>query len=186
MTELSPSLARYLRAQVRDSAVAEDLLQETLLRIARGLADFDGRSSVKSWAYAIAAHVAIDHFRRNAGLLPTADLSEAEALPDPGRTPEEGLAIAQMNACVRQVIDALPADYRAAVLLHDFQGLSARETAAACGCTEATAKVRIHRGRSRLKAALERECELYRDGDNVLRCHRKGRADGAADEPGEP
>jgi RNA polymerase sigma-70 factor (ECF subfamily) len=70
-------------------------------------------------------------------------------------------------------VAALPPDYRAAILLHDLGGLSARETAAACGCSEATAKVRIHRARAKLKEALQRECALYRDHDNVLRCHRR-------------
>ncbi len=170
---LSPDLGRYLLRQVRDAALAEDLLQETLLRVARGLPSFDGRASVKSWAYAIATNVVRDHFRRHAGQGPSAELKDAENLPDDARTPEEDIAIAQMNACVREVVEALPEDYRKAVVLHDFNGMSARETAAACGCSEANAKVRIHRGRSRLRQALEQECELYRDADNVLRCHRK-------------
>ncbi|MDX9766982.1 MAG: RNA polymerase sigma factor [Ectothiorhodospiraceae bacterium] len=170
---LSPDLARFLERQVRDHAIAEDLLQETLLRIARGLADFDGRSSVKTWAFAIATRVAIDHFRRRSGLPPAVELDAAVELPDTAHTPEEGLVVGQMNDCIRDMIAALPPDYREAIMLHDFGGLSARETAAVCGCSEANAKVRIHRGRARLKQGLVQQCELYRDGDNVLCCHRK-------------
>lgn len=147
--ELSPSIARYLRRQVTNGALAEDLLQETLLRIARGLPSFDGRSSARSWAFAIAARVAIDHFRRQGGLFPSAELDEAAALAGGARSPDEELAVAQMNDCVRRVIDDLPDGYREAILLHHFKGLSAREAAEVCGCSEANAKVRIHRGRAR-------------------------------------
>jgi RNA polymerase sigma-70 factor (ECF subfamily) len=58
--ELSQPLLRYLRRCVGDQAVAEDLLQETLIRIARGLPEFAGRASVKTWAFSIATRVAAD------------------------------------------------------------------------------------------------------------------------------
>lgn len=80
-----------------------------------------------------------------------------------------------MNACVRQVIASLPADYRAAVVLHDFEGLSAAQTAEVCGCSVPTAKIRIHRARLRLKEALQQECDFYHDANDVLRCDRKAR-----------
>lgn len=170
---LATPLARYLQRLVGDHAAAEDLLQETYIRIARGLPDFEARSGLKTWAFAIATRVAMDHFRK-AGRAPTAveDCAAAE-LPDSAPTPEQRLALDQMNACVREVVAELPPDYRAAILLHDFGGLSARETADACGCSEATAKVRIHRARAKLKEALQRECTFYRGDDDVLRCHRR-------------
>ncbi len=78
-----------------------------------------------------------------------------------------------MSSCVRQVIDSLPEDYRAALVLHDLEGLTAAEVARICACTVATAKIRVHRARARLQQALQRECDFYRDGDSVLRCDRK-------------
>lgn len=170
---ISPALARYLHRLVSDAATAEDLLQETLIRMARGLPDFQGRSSLKTWAFTIATRVGMDHFRKRGGLPQTLDECEAPDLPDSEPTPDERLALSQMNACVREVIASLPTDYRAALLLHDLGGLNARETAAACGCSEANAKIRIHRARIKLKAALEKSCAFYRSDDNVLRCHRR-------------
>ncbi|MBS4095466.1 MAG: RNA polymerase sigma factor [Sulfuricella sp.] len=173
VAELSPFLGRYLQRLVQDRALAEDLLQQSLLRIARGLPDFDGRSSVKTWAYTIATRTAMDHFRKSGAEPQRADENEAADLEDDAPTPEQQLTLKQMNACVREVIAGLPEEYRSAILLHDFSGLSARDTATACGCSEANAKVRIHRARAKLKAALQKECTLYRDEDNVLRCHRR-------------
>lgn len=171
--ELSDPLGRYLQRLVTDHGIAEDLLQETMIRIAYGLPDFEGKSSVKTWAYTIATHVAMDHFRKRGASQIVVDDEEAAGLPDDAPTPEQRLALEQMNACVREVVAALPEEYRTAILLHDFGGLSARETATACGCSEANAKIRIHRARAKLKLALQKECALYHDEDNVLRCHRR-------------
>ena len=57
---VSPDLARYLHRLVADAATAEDLLQEALIRMARGLPDFQGRASLKTWAFTIATRVAMD------------------------------------------------------------------------------------------------------------------------------
>ena len=54
-----------------------------------------------------------------------------------------------------------------------MKGLTAAATAEACGCSLATAKIRIHRARARLREALNQECIFYRDRDDVFRCDRK-------------
>lgn len=172
-TELSPTLLRYLRRYVGDRTVADDLLQETLIRMARGLPDFAGRASVKTWAFSIATRVAADYFRKPERRLHIVDVNEAAELADTNRTTEERMIVDEMNSCIRQVIDSLPEDYRAALLLHDLEGLTAQQIAEICTCSLATTKIRIHRARNRLREALQQQCEFYRDGDNVFRCNRK-------------
>ncbi len=171
--ELSGPLLRYLERYVGDGAVAEDLLQETLVRIARGLPGFAGRASLKTWAFSIATRVAADHFRQPANRLHIVEIDESADLSDGERAADERLVIDQMNACVRQVLDSLPEDYRAALVLADLEGLTASQIAEICGCFLPTAKIRIHRARLRLKKALQQECDFYRDTNNVLRCDRK-------------
>lgn len=178
--ELSPALRRYLRRLVGDEAAADDLLQETLLRIGRGLSSFQGRSAVRTWVFAIATNVATDHLRRPEQRRRVVDIGEAGGVPDAAPGVDERIVVDEMSACVRQVIDSLPDDHRAALVLHDLEGLTAAETAEACGCSLATAKIRIHRARERLKAALQRQCEFYADRNNVLRCDRKQEPDGSA------
>ena len=172
--QLSVPLQRYLERMVGDRATADDLLQETLLRIARGLPGFEGRSSVKTWAFTIATRIATDHFRRSDARIFVVEMDEAGELPAGDVDGEDRIVIDEMNSCVREVIDGLPEDYRAALILHDLQGLTAAATAEACGCSLATAKIRIHRARARLRKALGQECVFYRDEENVLRCDRKG------------
>jgi len=166
-------LLRYFRRYAGDHAIADDLLQETLLRVERGLPDFAARSSIKTWAFSIATRVAADYFRLPEHRLQIVDIEEAGELPDESRTPPARLSTAEMNACVRQVIDTLPEDYRAALVLHDLEELSAEQTAEICECSLATAKIRIYRARNRLKTALQQQCCFYRDEENVFRCDRK-------------
>jgi len=58
-------------------------------------------------------------------------------------------------------------------VLHDFEEQTAAQVAEIAGCSVATAKIRIHRARRRLKEALDEECRFYRDSNNVFRCDRK-------------
>ncbi len=171
--ELSPSLLRYLRRLIGEEALAQDLLQDTLMRIDRGLSSFSGRASLKTWAFSIATNVAADYFRKPENRLRIVDVSEANSLLDTERSVDERIVIDEMNACVQQVIYSLPDDYRAALVLHDIEGLTAEETAEICNCSLATAKIRIHRSRDRLKKALQQQCDFYQDSESVLRCERK-------------
>lgn len=173
LAEVSQPVLRYLERYVGNRAVAEDLLQETLVRVARGLPSFAARSSVRTWAFSIANRVAADYFRHPDRQARIVDLDEAGEVADTAPEINGRLIEDEMNQCVRQVIDSLPDTYRAALILHDLEGLSAEQTAQICECTVATAKIRIHRARNRLKEALNKACSFYHDGDGVYRCDRK-------------
>jgi len=99
-------------------------------------------------------------------------MDEAADVPASGVALDEGLVIDEMNSCVREVIDSLPGDYRTSLILHDLEEMSLAQTAEISSCTLAAAKIRVHRARRRLKTALARQCEFYRDTENVLRCER--------------
>ena len=170
--ELSSPLRRFLERLAGNHATAEDLLQETLVKVARGLPGFEGRSSVKTWAFSIASRVATDHFRRPEFKAKIVDVDETAELPVLDSEIEGQLAAGEMTDCVRSVIDSLPGDYRTALVLHDLEGLTAAQVAKIAGCSLANAKIRIHRARRRLKQALESECTFYRGEDNVFRCDR--------------
>jgi RNA polymerase sigma-70 factor, ECF subfamily len=171
--EVSPALLNYLRRYVGNASLAEDLLQETLIRMEKGLAGFEQRSSLKTWAFAIASRVATDYFRKPENRLDIVDIDEAGEVPDAAPQIGERLVIAEMSACVRQVIDSLPVDYRTALVLHDLEGLSAEQVAGICGCSTALAKIRIYRARARLKQKLEHRCNFQRDVDGIFRCDSK-------------
>jgi RNA polymerase sigma-70 factor (ECF subfamily) len=171
--DLEPQLRSYLRRMVRNAADAEDLFQETLLRIARGLPGFEGRASAKNWAYRIASNVAIDFLRRSK----RSTIVDFDAMP-PEETAtedddEDRLVLDEMNACVREVIESLPPRYRAALVLHHLEGKTAAETARILEISTGNAKIRIHRAKERLREALDRECDFYASDGGTLRCDRK-------------
>lgn len=174
--KLSPPLRRYLERMTGDPMDADDLLQIVLIKIAKGLSGFEGRSKLKTWAFQIAYRTAVDHFRRK-GTRGNVVEFEEEAHPVEERETVEQIVIDEMSSCVREVIDSLPPDYRSAIVLHDLQKLTAEETAQACGCSLATAKIRIHRARKRLRKALQDQCTFYNDENQVLRCDRKDATD---------
>src|SRR5512140_2820769 len=90
--ELSRPLLHYLEAFVGDRTMAEDLVQETLIRMSKGFDAFRGEASLKTWACSIATRVASDHFRKPENRLRIVGVDEAEeatGLPDPGAAVEE-------------------------------------------------------------------------------------------------
>lgn len=167
--ELSGPLFGYLRKMLGNGADADDLLQETLMRIARSLPTLEKSAAVKSWAFRIASNLAIDHIRRNK----RASLVEFTEEHDPDDQEEDRLVLDEMNSCVREVIDGLPPDYRAAIVLFNLEGKSVAETAEILGTSVGATKVRIHRAKQRLKEALNRECVYYTTPDGNIRCDRK-------------
>lgn len=170
--ELSQPLLHYLEAFVGDRTTAEDLVQETLIRMSKGFDTFRGEATLKTWAFSIATRVASDHFRRPENRLRIVGVDEAPDLPDPSAAVEDVAVLKEMNTCIRQVIDSLPESYRAPLILHDLEGLSVAETAAICESHLPATKIRIHRARRRLEEALRAQCNLYHDSQNVLRCDR--------------
>ena len=173
LREFGGPLRGYLVNYCGDADLAEDLLQETLIRVEKNLGGFRRESSLKTWVFRIATNAAIDHFRKQASRVTVVPMDETGQLaaddPDMG----EPLVITEMNDCIREQIDSLPTDYRAALVLHDLEGLTAAEVAAVCDISLATAKIRIHRGRRRLRRVLAEGCDFYYNDDLNLHCDRK-------------
>lgn len=170
---LGGPLRGYLVNYCGDEDVAEDLLQETLIRVERNLAGFRGESSLKTWVFRIATNVAIDHSRKQGSRGTVVPVDEAMQIPDDGPEIGEPLVIEEMSACIREQIDSLPEDFRAVLVLHDLEGLTAKEVALICDISLATAKIRIHRGRQRLRKVLSDGCDFYHNDDLNLQCDRK-------------
>lgn len=176
------AIHRYVRGIVRDSAVADDLTQETLLRAHRKLATLEDPKRLSSWLYRIATNVCRDRFRR----LPRRD--RIRSLDDEtGGDAGPGLAILadsgprldkvfeqrEMSACVQRYLSELPDRYRAVILLHDEAGMTNPEIAEMLGVTVATVKIRVHRARQKLRAALGAACSFSSDDRGVLICEPK-------------
>lgn len=172
------AILAFLTRYVGDRDTAHDLLQETLIRMQRALPGFEGRSSVRTWSFAIASRVAADYLRHPERQARIVDVDEAADLADGAPGQDARLVAEDMNDCIRASIDTLPDRFRSALILHDLEGLSIRQVAEVCACTVATAKIRVHRARGRLRDTLNQRCDFYRDDEQVFRCDRKATGTG--------
>lgn len=170
VNEFSDQLMVYLKRMVGNPEDANDLFQETLMKIANNLVNFEYRSSIKTWVYKITTNVAYDYFRKKKNLqLVTFDENETSSNDNEC----DRIVLDEMNICVREVINKMPIDYRTVTILYNLQGKSIAEVAEICDISVENAKIRIHRAKKQLKEILSRECVFYKTDDGNLRCDRK-------------
>jgi len=141
---------------------AEDILQNTFLNVLTHISEFEGRSSLATWLYRIAANEALMLIRKKK---PEVNLDDAESadeaedlLPtqfvDWSALPETQLLSGEGKQTLDQAIQALPESMRLVFLLRDVEGLSIRETAEALNLTETNVKTRLLRARLFLREQL--------------------------------
>ncbi len=182
-TEYQPRIRRYL-ARIVGEHDAEDLTQTVFLKVSQALKDFRGESAPSTWIYRIAANTAADwmrspSLRRAIEYLPLDVPFEGDraerAAEERGKLflADQVMVRREMNQCIRQVVDGLPAAYREAIALSDIEGLKNAEIAERLGVSVDTVKIRLHRARGMLRKALETRCDLYRDERLGLACDAK-------------
>ncbi|MGE5467964.1 MAG: RNA polymerase sigma factor [Ignavibacteria bacterium] len=158
-------------ARMVGPAEAEDLADETLLKALAAIAGFRGDASLSTWLHRIALNLAYDHLRgeRRAQPLHAADDAETVeelAAPAVGDPVERH----QMSACVQEVLATLPGAQRQVLVQADVLGQTAPEIAAQAGIATGNAKIRLHRARRALRAALERRCDFHHEDGGILCC----------------
>ena len=148
-----------------DPDEADEVAQEVFVRAWRGLARFEERSQFSTWLYRIAFNEAQRRLSRRPA---------PRAQPDPDRGADPILAVPEapelgpdaqtlereFEQALEEALDELPADWRAAVVLRDVEGLSTHDAAEIVGVREAAFKSRLHRGRMKLRTLLEPYLEL--------------------------
>jgi RNA polymerase sigma-70 factor (ECF subfamily) len=147
---------RFGMKMCRDPEDAKDVLQDTLLAMARGVRDFRGGSSISTWLYTVARSFCIKK-RRRSKFAPGEELAlagEAEHVVDPARGPDAALAGAEVERALEQAIGALEPAYREVLVLRDVEGLSAAEVADVLGLSVQAVKSRLHRARLAVRAAV--------------------------------
>lgn len=158
--------ARVYRLAYRltgDRTDAEDLTQEVFVRVFRSLASYTP-GTFEGWLHRITTNLFLDSVRRKARIRFDALPDDAERLPSGERSPAQAYDERLFEADIQAALDALPPDFRAAVVLCDLEGLSYEEIAATLGIKIGTVRSRIHRGRSQLRAALAHRAPDASDG----------------------
>ena len=150
---------------LRDRALAEDAVQEAFVSVFRGIAAFEGRSSLKTWLHRITVNAALTQLRKIKRLAeqpidelyPEFDRYECRIeAPWPHLTSlQEILENEDLRSRVNDGIGALPDSYRIVLQLRDVEGYDTGEVAALLEISDANVKVRLHRARAALKKLLE-------------------------------
>jgi RNA polymerase sigma-70 factor (ECF subfamily) len=169
-------MLRVARGYVRTDAVAEEVVQESWLAVVRGIERFEGRSSFKTWLLRIVANRAMTQGVKEARSIPFASLEDDDAdepsvapelfhpAGEPGAGawsappepwPEDRVLAAETRAVIEQAIDELPGLQRSVVSMRDIEGWSSEEVQEALGISAANQRVLLHRGRQRVRAALD-------------------------------
>jgi RNA polymerase sigma-70 factor, ECF subfamily len=175
-----PTMLAVARHYVSSRAVAEEVVQDAWLGVLKGLDRFEGRSSLRTWILKIVVNKAKTRGARDARTVPFASLaprSEEPAVeperfrgpddPFPGhwraypgnwqRLPEETLADRETLDVVLATIHRLPPPQRLVITMRDIQGCDAAEVCEALDVSEGNQRVLLHRARSKVRSALERQ-----------------------------
>ena len=165
------SMLRLARTFVPSHAVAEEVVQDTWLGVLRGIDRFEGRSSLRTWLLAILVNRARTTGTREARSVPASGPDGSVAAVDGERfdaagawsTPpqpwteavEDRIGAIALRGQILAALAEMPARQRAVVMLRDVDGLRSDEVCDVLGVTAANERVLLHRGRSRLRQALE-------------------------------
>jgi RNA polymerase sigma-70 factor, ECF subfamily len=164
------AMLRLALSFVPSRAVAEEVVQDTWLAALRGLAAFEGRSSLKTWLFTILVNRARTTGVRESRSVPIADagpvVDASRFGPDGGwATPpehwieeaEDRIDAVKLSDLLRVVLDTLPERQREVVRLRDVEELTSADVCEVLAISEANQRVLLHRGRARLRQALESE-----------------------------
>lgn len=149
----------------RNAQDAEDLVQETFLKAYRAYDQFTPGTNLKAWLFRILKNTFINEYRKRQAAPPESDFAaieesfEGQIAPEAGgqiKNPEEEALERAFDENVQRALDALPPDYRMAVLLADIEGFSYKEVAEILEIPVGTVMSRLYRGRRMLEEAMLR------------------------------
>src|ERR1700685_2030179 len=139
-----------------NEADARDVSQDAFIRLYESAGRFDGRSRFSTWFYRILVNLCIDHQRKNRWWRRLAPLASPRG-GDPDRPPvgpEDDLMLKESISRLRPALAKLSPQQRAAVLLQTQEGFTSREIGEVLKCSEATARVHVHRGIAQLRKLI--------------------------------
>jgi RNA polymerase sigma-70 factor, ECF subfamily len=159
--EIEARLRPYVARRVPPADV-DDVVQDTFVRVHRGIASLSDEERFGAWVYRVAAGAIGDHLRRRARHPVAAGGPRDEPVESASLEPEGDLE-AELSECVALFVARLPSPYREAVTLTELQGLGQREAAGMVGVSLSGMKSRVQRGRDRIRRMFEECCEIAVD-----------------------
>ncbi len=162
----------FISKMVGDQWIADDLTQDTFIKVQKNLNGLKDDSKLRPWIFRIARNRCLEYFRsgtaKNKGQELTYSLQKSI---EPAAQMQ--LEQHQMSQCVQDKIYLLPESLRVALVLSDTMEMSHQEMADILNITVNNVKVRVHRARKAFKKILEEECTFEHDERSVMVCEPK-------------
>lgn len=146
-------LVRYLQRRTGSAQDAEDLAQETFIRVYSNLGTYRHSGRFSTWLYTIASRLAVSHHRRRRPVVPISDQIPSDTVTDPSTS----LETAERNRTILRMAQSLPALQRQALELRYLEQMTIEDIARILGKTQIYVKVLLHRARLNLADRLGRE-----------------------------
>ncbi|MCQ9351973.1 RNA polymerase sigma factor SigE [Corynebacterium sp. 153RC1] len=146
---------------------AEDLTQETFMRVFRSLNNYQP-GTFEGWLHRITTNLFLDMVRHRQKIRMESLPEDYERVPGNEMSPEQAYNVAHLDPALQVALDQLAPDFRVAVVLCDVVGMSYDEIADTLGVKMGTVRSRIHRGRSQLRASLEAQAATNEDAQLLL------------------
>ena len=160
--ELEARLRPYVARRVASPADLDDVVQETFMRVHRGLPSLAEEERFGAWVYRVAASAIADHLRGRMRH-PLARAAPGEEHVEPASADEQDNLEAELAQCVALFVARLPSPYREAVTLTELQGLKQKDAAELLEISLSGMKSRVQRGRERIRRMFEECCEISLD-----------------------
>lgn len=165
--DVHANLRTFIGRRVRNTADADDLVQQVMLRLVAGLDTLRDSDRVYAWVYRTARNAIVDHYRSPVTRREIASGDAAEVAPAvpavAAADEDEGAALRELASCLAPMLATLPAAHQNAIRLTELEGRGQAEAARAEGISLSGMKSRVQRGRRQLRAALEACCAVHLD-----------------------
>lgn len=155
-------LILYLNSYVGNIFIAEELTEDTFFRLITRKPRFSGKSTFKTWLYAIGGNVAVDYIRHNAKML-TSSIEDMENYLNEEQSLERSYIQEESKIIIHKAMADLSADYRTVLWLVFFEGFSNKEAAIALKKSDRQVKNLIYRAKQSLKSKLEKGGFVYEE-----------------------
>jgi len=185
--EVGAEVERFVRRRISDPHHADDVVAEVMLRIHQNLGSLDDRERLTAWVYRIARNAITDHYRRSARRrdVVAAEPQSGEDLGADAWLDDQAATLSELASCIRPLVDALPGDYRRALVLTDLEGRSQVDAARLEGISVSGMKSRVQRGRRQFATLVKQCCDVVTDSRGELVDFRL-RSDGCGCPPAAP
>lgn len=159
-TDVAARLRPFVAHRVHPSDI-DDVVQDVLVRMHRGLPDLRDDDRFSAWMFQVARNAIADKGRINARAL--VDIDDLDETPAPSASDDDREAATALAGCVSLFVVQLPSPYREAITLVELEGRTAKEAAEMVGISVSGMKSRVQRGRAQLRELFEQCCEIVVD-----------------------